>query len=158
MMQSAQRLMGNSSEGGDARKSQIRAGISFAPRTGVAAPELQIHRPTVLAQPSHTTKVLYAVVLYDFVSGRADELDAKVGDPLSVVAIATGGWVVAKPIIRLGRPGLIPITFVELRDPISNMPILDIEALIDRGGLPWVQDWKRDAMNYARNSIVLGEV
>jgi hypothetical protein len=35
---------------------------------------------------SPKTQVFYAVVLHDFVAERADELDARAGDPISVVA------------------------------------------------------------------------
>jgi len=105
---------------------------------------------------SPITQVFYAVVLHDFVAERADELDAKAGDPISVVAQSNREWFVAKPIGRLGRPGLIPVTFVEVRDPASNMPIPDVEALMDRGDLPRVEDWKRAMFNYKQSSIALG--
>lgn len=100
--------------------------------------------------------MFYAVVLHDFVAERADELDAKAGDPISVVAQSNREWFVAKPIGRLGRPGLIPVTFVEVRDPASNTPIKDLDALMDRGDLPRVEDWKRAMFNYKQNSITLG--
>lgn len=105
---------------------------------------------------SPKTQVFYAVVLHDFIAERADELDAKAGDPISVVAQSNREWFVAKPIGRLGRPGLIPITFVEMRDPASNMPISDVDALMDRGDLPKVEDWKRAMFNYKQSSIPLG--
>lgn len=95
-------------------------------------------------------------MLHDFVAERADELDAKAGDPISVVAQSNREWFVAKPIGRLGRPGLIPVTFVEVRDPASNTPIKDIDALMDRGDLPRVEDWKRAMFNYKQSSIALG--
>lgn len=95
-------------------------------------------------------------MLHDFVAERADELDAKAGDPISVVAQSNREWFVAKPIGRLGRPGLIPVTFVEVRDPASNMAISDIDALMDHGDLPKVEDWKRAMFNYKQSSIPLG--
>lgn len=111
------------------------------------------------AQPlSPKTQVYYAVVLHDFVAERTDELDAKAGDPISVVAQSNREWFVAKPIGRLGRPGLIPVTFVEVRDPSSNKPIEDIDSLIDRGDLPKVEDWKRAMFSYKQNSIALGVI
>ena len=102
--------------------------------------------------------MFYAVVLHDFLAERADELDAKAGDPVSVVAQSNREWFVAKPIGRLGRPGLIPASFVELRDPASNLPIDDVDALIDRGELPKVEDWKKAMINYKQNSISLGVI
>jgi bud emergence protein 1 len=114
------------------------------------------YRPDSVSPKSPKTQVFYAVVLHDFVAERADELDAKAGDPISVVAQSNREWFVAKPIGRLGRPGLIPVTFVEMRDPASNMPISNIEALMDRGDLPRVEDWKRAMFNYKQSSIALG--
>ncbi|KAI9574515.1 hypothetical protein HD554DRAFT_2309938 [Boletus coccyginus] len=104
------------------------------------------------------TRVFYAVVLHDFLAERADELDAKAGDPISVVAQSNREWFVAKPIGRLGRPGLIPASFVQLRDPASNLPIDDVDALMDRGDLPKVEDWKKAMINYKQNSISLGVI
>src|SRR6266436_9132741 len=112
--------------------------MSQIPASLIKSPS--IHPPT---SATIKTQAFYAVVLHDFVAERADELDAKAGDPISVVAQSNREWFVAKPIGRLGRPGLIPVTFVEMRDPASNMPIADVEALMDRGDLPRVEDWKR---------------
>ena len=103
-------------------------------------------------------KTFYAVVLYDFTAERADELDAKSGDSITVVAQSNREWVVAKPIGRLGRPGLIPVTFVEIRDPATGKVIEDVLTLIDSGELPRVEDWKRQVLNYKANSISLGVI
>jgi bud emergence protein 1 len=77
----------------------------------------------------------YAVVLHDFVAERPDELDAKAGDSISVVAQSNREWFVAKSIGRLGKPGLIPVSFVEVRDPATGKPITDVSALMDNGTL-----------------------
>ena len=76
-------------------------------------------------------QVYYAVVMHDFVAERTDELDAKAGDPISVVAQSNREWFVAKPIGRLGKPGLIPVSFVQVRDPTNNQPIEDVGKLIE---------------------------
>jgi bud emergence protein 1 len=106
--------------------------------------------------PTVKTQVFYAVVQHDFAAERPDELEAKAGDPISVVAQSNREWFVAKPIGRLGRPGLIPVSFVEVRDPITNQPIRDVNALIDQGALPKVEEWKRQMLNYKATSISLG--
>jgi len=106
--------------------------------------------------PATKTQVFYAVVQHDFAAERPDELEAKAGDPISVVAQSNREWFVAKPIGRLGRPGLIPVSFVEVRDPITNQPIRDVNALIDQGALPKVEEWKRQMLNYKATSISLG--
>ncbi|KII95911.1 hypothetical protein PLICRDRAFT_129977 [Plicaturopsis crispa FD-325 SS-3] len=105
---------------------------------------------------SPKTQAFYAVVLHDFAAERADELDAKAGDSISVVAQSNREWFVAKPIGRLGRPGLIPVSFVEIRDPATNQPMPNIESLMDRGDLPKVEEWKRAMFSYKQNSIALG--
>ena len=101
-------------------------------------------------------QTFYAVVLHDFVAERTDELDAKSGDPITVVAQSNEEWFVAKPIRRLGRPGLIPASFVELRDPATNLPLSDVSGIIARGDLPKVEDWKRAMHKYKQSSISLG--
>jgi len=106
--------------------------------------------------PTSKTQVFYAVVQHDFIAERPDELEARAGDPISVVAQSNREWFVAKPIGRLGRPGLIPVSFVEVRDPKTNQPIRDINALIDQGALPKVEEWKRQMLNYKATSISLG--
>ena len=109
-------------------------------------------------QPPRSLKsqVFYAVVVHDFVAERTDELDAKAGDPISVVAQSNREWFVAKPIGRLGKPGLIPVSFVQVRDPVTNQPIDDIEMLMDNGSLPRVEEWKKQQLHYKANSITLG--
>jgi len=106
--------------------------------------------------PTVKTQVFYAIVQHDFIAERPDELEAKAGDPISVVAQSNREWFVAKPIGRLGRPGLIPVSFVEVRDPMTNQPIRDVNALIDQGALPKVEEWKRQMLNYKATSISLG--
>ncbi|KAF7795877.1 hypothetical protein EIP86_007044 [Pleurotus ostreatoroseus] len=101
-------------------------------------------------------QAFYAIVLHDFAAERADELDAKSGDAITVVAQSNREWFVAKPIGKLGRPGLIPVSFVELRDPGSNQPVHDVETLIESGALPRVEEWKKAIMSYKANSISLG--
>nr|QHW03304.1 polarity protein Bem1 [Flammulina velutipes] len=103
-------------------------------------------------------KTFYAIVLHDFEAERADELDAKRGDAITVVAQSNREWFVAKPIGRLGRPGLIPVSFVEIHDPATGQPVPDVEVLMDGGDLPKVEDWKRAMFNYKQNSISLGVI
>ena len=121
-------------------------------------PASSIKSPSILPPTSATTKTqaFYAVVLHDFVAERPDELDAKAGDSISVVAQSNREWFVAKSIGRLGKPGLIPVSFVEVRDPATGKPIPDVGTLMDNGTLPRVEDWKKQMLNYKANSIALG--
>jgi bud emergence protein 1 len=66
------------------------------------------------------TQPLYGVVQYDFVAERADELDAKKGESIIVIAQSNHEWFVAKPIGRLGGPGLIPVSFVAISDTTTG--------------------------------------
>lgn len=136
--------------------------LLFSVRTsqvgGRGLPQLQTRTDNPPAPKSPKSQVFYAIVLHDFVAERADELDAKRGDPITVVAQSNREWFVAKPIGRLGRPGLIPVSFVEIHDPATGKAIPDVETLMDRGDLPKVEDWKRAMFNYKQNSIALGVI
>ncbi|KAF8609499.1 hypothetical protein BDV93DRAFT_602163 [Ceratobasidium sp. AG-I] len=101
-------------------------------------------------------QTFYAIVQYDFTAERPDELDARAGEPLTVVAQSNREWFVAKPIGRLGGAGLIPAAFVEIRDPTTGKPIQDVDKLIERGDLPRVEEWKRRTSEYKASSIPLG--
>lgn len=58
---------------------------------------------------------------------------------------------VAKPIGRLGGPGLIPVAFVEIRNPATGQPI---EVLPDT--IPMVEEWKKATADYKAAAIPLG--
>jgi bud emergence protein 1 len=63
---------------------------------------------------------------------------------------------VAKPIGRLGGPGLIPVSFVEIRDPVTSRPIENVAELLQQGSVPQVDAWKKAAEDYKAASIPLG--
>lgn len=100
---------------------------------------------------------LYGVVLYDFLAERPDELEAKQGEPIIVIAQSNDEWFVAKPIGRLGGPGLIPVDFIEIRDMVTNEPVEDTKGAIARAGVPRVEEWKKMAAEYKSSSIALGQ-
>ena len=129
-------------------------------RTSQAGPQLPQPPPSPPRRPDPgpKTPVFYAIVLHDFEAERTDELDAKRGDLITVVAQSNREWFVAKTIGRVGRPGLIPVSFVEIHDPSTGQAITDVEGLMDRGELPKVEDWKRAVLNYKQNSIALGVI
>ncbi len=128
---------------------------SIAAGPGARLPVSNISGPQP-AKPATKHQTFYAIVQYDFVAERPDELDARAGEPISVVAQSNREWFVAKPIGRLGGPGLIPVSFVEIRDPLSNQPVRDVEGLMDRGVLPRVEEWKQATAEYKASSIPLG--
>ncbi|KAF4461261.1 bud emergence 1 [Fusarium albosuccineum] len=101
--------------------------------------------------------MVYGIVMYDFAAERADELEAKAGEAIIVIAQSNPEWFVAKPIGRLGGPGLIPVSFVEIRDMASDKAIVNPSEAIKRAGVPKVEEWKKMAAEYKNSSITLGK-
>lgn len=101
--------------------------------------------------------MVYGIVMYDFAAERADELEAKAGEAIIVIAQSNPEWFVAKPIGRLGGPGLIPVSFVEIRDMASDKAIENPSDAIKRAGVPKVEEWKKMAAEYKNSSITLGK-
>lgn len=110
------------------------------------------HKPP---PPSSSSAVapLYGVVLYDFQAERSDELDATAGEPIIVIAQSNKEWFVAKPIGRLGGPGLIPVSFVEVRDAVTGKPITNLTQASPM--IPRVEEWKKMTQGYEASSISL---
>ena len=102
-------------------------------------------------------KMIYATVLYDFEAERHDELVAKAGESIIIIAQSTDEWFVAKPIGRLGGPGLIPITYIEIKDIKTGKAVQDPAQAIQAAGVPQVAEWKRMAAEYKAGSISLGK-
>ena len=101
---------------------------------------------------------VYGIVSYDFVAERPDELDAKEGEAIIVIAQSNPEWFVAKPITRLGGPGLIPVSFIEIRDMTTGKAVEDPLAAVREAGIPRVEEWKKMAAEYKNTSIPLGSV
>ena len=95
--------------------------------------------------------------MYDFAAERADELEAKAGEAVIVIAQSNPEWFVAKPIGRLGGPGLIPVSFVEIRDMATDKAIVNPQDAIKKAGVPRVEEWKKMAAEYKNSSITLGK-
>ncbi|KAK1849796.1 protein kinase activator [Colletotrichum chrysophilum] len=101
--------------------------------------------------------MVYGIVMYDFVAERADELEAKAGEAIIVIAQSNPEWFVAKPIGRLGGPGLIPVSFVEIRDMATDSAVGNASDAIKKAGIPKVEEWKKMAADYKNSSITLGK-
>lgn len=101
--------------------------------------------------------MVYGIVMYDFHAERADELEAKAGEAIIVIAQSNPEWFVAKPIGRLGGPGLIPVSFVEIRDMSTDKPVQNPHDAVKRAGVPKVEEWKKMAAEYKNSSITLGK-
>lgn len=101
--------------------------------------------------------MVYGVVQYDFNAERADELEAKAGEAIIVVAQSNPEWFVAKPIGRLGGPGLIPVSFVDIKDTTTMQSVTDPLEAVRKAGVPRVEEWKKFAAEYKNSSISLGK-
>jgi bud emergence protein 1 len=101
---------------------------------------------------------IYGIVSYDFHAERPDELEAKEGEAIIVIAQSNPEWFVAKPITRLGGPGLIPVSFIEIRDMTTGQPVPDALEAVQKAGIPRVEEWKKMAAEYKNTSIPLGTV
>ncbi len=101
--------------------------------------------------------MVYGIVQYDFSAERPDELEAKAGEAIIVIAQSNPEWFVAKPIGRLGGPGLIPVSFIEIRDMSTGMAVPDAQGAVTRAGVPKVEEWKKMAADYKNSSITLGK-
>lgn len=104
-----------------------------------------------------TGAMVYGIVMYDFVAERADELEAKAGEAIIVIAQSNPEWFVAKPIGRLGGPGLIPVSFIEIRDMSTDSAVQNPHDAVKRAGVPRVEEWKKMAAEYKNSSITLGK-
>ena len=99
---------------------------------------------------------LYAIVLYDFRAEKSDELTTYAGENLFICAHHNYEWFIAKPIGRLGGPGLVPVGFVSIIDietgyATGNKINDDIASV----NLPSVQEWKTRVAKYKASNISL---
>ncbi|SCU84923.1 LADA_0D04676g1_1 [Lachancea dasiensis] len=108
---------------------------------------------STLAQRSGS---LYAIVLYDFRAEKSDELTTYAGENLFICAHHNYEWFIAKPIGRLGGPGLVPVGYVSIID-IDNGYATgnEISDDIRSASLPTVQEWKNNVAKYKASNISL---
>ncbi|KAH8690886.1 hypothetical protein BGW36DRAFT_389528 [Talaromyces proteolyticus] len=102
--------------------------------------------------------MVYGIVQYDFHAERPDELEAKAGEAIIVIAQSNPEWFVAKPIRRLGGPGLIPVSFIEIKDMRTGETVADPLDAVRRAGVPRVEEWKKMTAEYKNSSISLGKL
>jgi bud emergence protein 1 len=113
--------------------------------------------PSPVSTPSAKSTPVYGVVQYDFVAEQKDELNVKAGESIIVIAQSNHEWFVCKPIGRLGGPGLIPISFIEIRDVATGKAVENIEEFVAKSGVPKVEEWKQKLGEYKSKSIPLGQ-
>lgn len=123
---------------------------------GMLGSPISVSGPPSLTPAQKTTPV-YGVVQYDFVAEQKDELNVKAGESIIVIAQSNHEWFVCKPIGRLGGPGLIPISFIEIRDVATGKAVENIEEFVAKSGVPKVEEWKQKLGEYKSKSIPLGQ-
>jgi bud emergence protein 1 len=57
----------------------------------------------------------------------------------------------------LDGPGLIPVSFIEIRDMSSGQAVQNPQEAVQRAGVPTVEEWKKMAADYKNSSITLGK-
>ncbi|OBA24264.1 hypothetical protein METBIDRAFT_34738 [Metschnikowia bicuspidata var. bicuspidata NRRL YB-4993] len=113
------------------------------------------HRPA--------NQMLYAVTLFDFQAERDDELNISAGENLVICAHHDFEWFIAKPITRLGGPGLVPVTYVKIIDMMGSSSAgqpasEDAAAVINHYNIPTVEQWKDQTAKYEALTIPLGHI
>ncbi|RMZ76678.1 hypothetical protein DV738_g4832, partial [Chaetothyriales sp. CBS 135597] len=136
----------------------INARLRSSSNTTATAKPAPDHGGAAMSAPGkHAGAMVYGVVQYDFNAEREDELEAKAGEAIIVVAQSNPEWFVAKPIGRLGGPGLIPVSFVDIKDTLTMQSVADPLEAVRKAGVPRVEEWKRFAAEYKNSSISLGK-
>lgn len=112
----------------------------------------------VATTPESPTRIttLYGVVLYDFSSERPDELSVSVDEHLLICAHHDFEWFIAKPIVKVGGPGLVPVSYVKLLDTKGNASDMDNTQMIMNANLPTIEVWKEYNAKYKASSIQAG--
>ncbi|KAL2429955.1 Protein scd2/ral3 [Exophiala dermatitidis] len=142
-------------DSGFSEKGSTNSGHMRSESAATTRPSTHQRGPSMTAR--NPGAMVYGVVQYDFNAERADELDAKAGEAIIVVAQSTSEWFVAKPIGRLGGPGLIPVSFVDIKDTTTMQSVPDPLEAVRKAGVPRVEEWKKFAAEYKNSSISLGK-
>lgn len=110
-----------------------------------------------------SNQALYAIAVFDFKAERPDELDLQTGENLIICAHHDYEWFIAKPITRLGGPGLVPVSYVKIIDMagstgLNNVSSDDPVGIINHFQIPTVEEWKAQTAKYQALSIPLGQI
>ncbi|EXJ68972.1 bud emergence protein 1 [Cladophialophora psammophila CBS 110553] len=144
-------------DSGFSEKGSTNSGHTRSESTATTRPSAGTHQRGPSMTGRSAGAMVYGVVQYDFHAERADELDAKAGEAIIVVAQSNPEWFVAKPIGRLGGPGLIPVSFVDIKDTATMQSVADPLEAVRKAGVPRVEEWKKFAAEYKNSSISLGK-
>jgi hypothetical protein len=114
-----------------------RLSIASSQKTGSTRMSWEPEIPTTIQEDDSTGNgYVYGIVQYDFKSEEQDELEVKAGEAIIVIAQLSLEWIMAKPIGRLGGAGLIPVSFIELRDIATGRLVADPQEAMRRASVP----------------------
>ncbi|KAJ1920653.1 bud emergence protein 1 [Mycoemilia scoparia] len=96
---------------------------------------------------------VHGMVLYDFAAETEDELSVSKDEPIMVIAQSNDEWFLVKPMVRVAGPGLVPISFIELRDHLTGKAVSGLQDLRSRYSihLPTVSEWKREMLAWGKS-------
>ncbi|KAH3667884.1 hypothetical protein WICMUC_005162 [Wickerhamomyces mucosus] len=118
-----------------------------------------VSRTSNRTSTNSSATTLYAIVLYEFKAERSDELDVQIGESIILCAHHNYEWFIAKPIDRLGGPGLVPVSYVSIINiKTGESTGNDIVEDVQKSQLPTVEQWKSKNAKYKASSIPLGDV
>lgn len=108
----------------------------------------------------NSQQTLYVKVLFEFKAEKDDEMDIYPGENLIICAHHNYEWYIAKPINRLGGPGLIPVSYVKVVDLLKNGSHVpsDIHAIVNEYKIPTIEQWKDQTAKYQASTIPLGSI
>ncbi|KAJ2726686.1 bud emergence protein 1 [Coemansia sp. Benny D115] len=97
------------------------------------------------AAPMPSVIELHARALYDFDSANGNELTIREGDDLVIVAQSTSDWLIARPAMQEKMAGLVPASYVQLRDNTTGAHVTDLRGHLSRYNmrLRSASEWER---------------
>ncbi|KIR30097.1 bud emergence protein 1 [Cryptococcus deuterogattii LA55] len=106
--------------------------------------------PPASADEARTQKSsVYAIVQYDFRAERPDELEAKKGEPIVIMAQSNHEWCVICYQLLVMKAQ----SSVQVRDPKTEQ-VVEIEP----NSIPMVEEWKKKIAEYKAAAIPLGKL
>lgn len=98
----------------------------------------------------------FARTLYDFKATRSDELSVYAGETIYAYAHSNFEWFIARPVGRMGGPGLVPVDFLQPIDVLTGQPKdTSIQDEILSSKLVTVKEWKDSIYHYEREDMIL---
>ncbi|KAK9762660.1 bud emergence protein 1 [Basidiobolus ranarum] len=109
----------------------------------------RVNRPR---NSSNAQPAILGHVLYDFESQSPEELSAEAGDHVIIVGKSNNEWLIAKHIGKLGGLGLLPSSYVEIKDARTGLPIVNINEFLE-GMLPGSNTNKHTPVVEQKNEV-----